>query len=285
MLHRLLITPIFIGLALVVLSGCVSMAAQRMSGGLSQAILNQDDPDTVRHGAPAYLLMIDGLILNNPRDAALLTSGARLYGAYAAVFVDDTERGRRLTEKAREYGRRGMCEEVKDFCDAGMSYEKLEQSLIKVRKSKLPALYAYATAWAAWIRARSSEPMALADLPKVTAMLQRVIALDDAYEHGEPHLYLGILFSQLPPALGGKPEQGKVHFEKAVAYSEGHNLTAKVEYARNYARLVFDRELYDRLLQDVLDADPVAPGYTLGNTLAQQQARPLLDESAAYFEE
>src|SRR3569832_2944314 len=105
--------------------------------------------------------------------------------------------------------------------------------------------------------------MALAELPKVTAMLQRVVALDDAYEHGEAQLYLGILFSQLPPALGGRPEEGKAHFDKAIEYSHGRNLLAKVEYARNYARLVFDRVLHDRLLREVLDVDPVATGQSL----------------------
>lgn len=280
-----LFTPIFIGLLVLALGGCAGMAAHRMADGLSQAILNQDDPDTVRAGAPAYLLLIDGLILDYPRNKNLLADGSRLFSAYAAVFVDDAERGRRLTDKGRVYGRRALCEVKKDFCAENISYEALEHALKKLNEDDLPALYAYATAWAAWIRARSTDPLALADLPKVTAMLQRVVALDDGYQRGEAHLYLGILFSQLPPALGGRPEQGKAHFEKAIAYSQGNNLAAKVEYARNYARLVFDRELYERLLQDVLDANPVAPGYTLSNTLAQQQARPLLNESAAYFEE
>ena len=37
----------------------------------------------------------------------------------------------------------------------------------------------------------------------------------------------------------------------------------KVEFARTYARLVYDRELHDRLLEDVLAADPDVPGLTL----------------------
>ena len=39
----------------------------------------------------------------------------------------------------------------------------------------------------------------------------------------------------------------------------------------------------DRLLQEVLAADPRAPGLTLGNTLAQEQARQLLDGADDYF--
>ena len=58
---------------------------------------------------------------------------------------------------------------------------------------------------------------------------------------------------------------------------------AKVLYARQYARLVFDRELHDRLLDEVVEADPEAPGLTLGNTLAQDEARGLLTDADEYF--
>ena len=56
---------------------------------------------------------------------------------------------------------------------------------------------------------------------------------------------------------------------------------AKVEFARRYSRLVFDQPLHDRLLNDVLSADPEEPGLTLSNTLAQQQAKELLADD--YF--
>jgi hypothetical protein len=58
---------------------------------------------------------------------------------------------------------------------------------------------------------------------------------------------------------------------------------AKVLYARQYARLVFDRPLHDRLLNEVVAADPEAPGLTLGNTLAQEQALLLLASADEYF--
>ena len=59
---------------------------------------------------------------------------------------------------------------------------------------------------------------------------------------------------------------------------------AKVLYAEQYARLMFEQELHDRLLQEVLDTDPTAEGLTLINHLAQRQAAILLAESSDYFE-
>jgi hypothetical protein len=57
----------------------------------------------------------------------------------------------------------------------------------------------------------------------------------------------------------------------------------KTLYARYYARMVFNQELHDRLLREVIDAPAATPGLTLINTLAQEEARSLLAESSEYF--
>ena len=57
----------------------------------------------------------------------------------------------------------------------------------------------------------------------------------------------------------------------------------QVQFARYYARLVFDRPLHDRLLNEVLAAETKRPRLTLTNTLAQEQARKLLASADAYF--
>ncbi|MCW8890200.1 MAG: TRAP transporter TatT component family protein, partial [Sedimenticola sp.] len=118
-------------------------------------------------------------------------------------------------------------------------------------------------------------------LPKVELLLEHIINRTPDYDKGRAQLYLGIMRSQLPPALGGQPEAGRYHFEQAISYSEGRDLMAKVEFARRYARLVFNQTLHDQLLNEVLDAPTEAPDLTLSNTLAKQQAAELLADD--YF--
>ncbi len=268
----------------LMLGGCASMVTGNLAGSLSRAIVNQDDPETVRQGAPAYLLLLDGLIADNPDDTDLLLAGARLYGAYAAVFVDDTARAKHMAVKARDYGRRALCLAYADLCAAEKEpFDRFVPQLAEVQASDVDRLYVYAVSWAGWIQSASSDWAAVADLPKVEAALRRVVALDDRHANGQAHLYLGVMNTLLPPALGGKPEQGKAQFEQAIAISGGKDLMAKVEYARRYARLVFDRELHDRLLKEVLAADPHVPGLTLSNVLAQKEAAALLASSHDYF--
>ncbi len=258
--------------------------AGNLAGSLGHGIVNQDDPQTVQAGAPAYLLLIDGLIQDDPKNGALLHAGADLYGAYASVFVEDAERAKRMADKARNYSRRAFCLEYEEVCtlepgDLAAFRKKLEE----VDDDDVGLLYSYGTNWAGWIKSRSGEWGAVADLPKVEAVMEQVIKLDNTYDHGRAHLYLGVMRSQLPPALGGNPELGRVQFEQAIAISKGRDLMAKVEFARNYARLVFDQELHDRLLNEVLAASPEEPGLTLSNVLAQKQAKSLLESSKDYF--
>jgi len=140
-----------------------------------------------------------------------------------------------------------------------------------------------ATSWAGRIQSHSSDWSAIADIPRVQALLERVVALDPKYRDGEPYMYLGVMLTLRPASLGGKPEEGKADFEKALALSGGKNQMVRVLYAKQYARLVFDRELHDRLLNEAIAADPHAPGLTLINVIAQQQAKQLLESGKDFF--
>lgn len=279
--------PILATLLVVMSTGCSAMLQNTASGfadDLSGAILNQDDPETVRDGAPAYLLLIDTLVEGNPDSVDMLRAAANLYAAYGSVFVEDEERAKRLTARAYRYGQRALCIQYDASCGWGeLDFDGYRAALEELGDNDVPALYAYTVSWLAYTRAHSDDWVVLAELPKVEWTLERLYALDEAYEDGSIHVYLGVLNTLRPPALGGQPDVAREHFERAIELSEGKDLNAKVEYARGYARLVYDRELHDQLLNEVVEADPVAPGLTLFNTLAQREAVGLLDSADEYF--
>jgi TRAP transporter T-component len=274
-------------LLMPVLSGCAGMvtsATGRLADNLSNAILNQDDPETVKSGAPAYLLLIDSLIDGDPQNENLLLSGSKLYGAYASAFVQDPERTKRLARKARDYSDRALCVRGAALCNLmDRPFDEFTAAIGKLTTDDVPLLYASGAAWAGWIQANSGDWNAIANLAKVKALMMRVVQLDETYDHGRAHLYLGVFDTLLPPAMGGKPEEGRAQFERAIELSGGRDLMDKVEFARRYARVTYNRELHDRLLNEVIDAKAAEPGLTLSNVLAQQQARELLKSADSYF--
>lgn len=251
---------------------------------LSTAVLDQDDPEVVESGLPAYLLLVDGLIGRNPQQADMLAAGAELYALYGLRFVDDAERSGAIAAKARDYGGRAICLSYRRACDwEGMPYDEFLAELEDVGARQVRYLYAYAVSWLSHLDATSSDWNSVGEVPWAQAVLERVVALDETYDNGGIHAYLGMLYSLRPPALGGQLDLAREHFERSIEISGGRDLSAKVEYARRYARMAFDRELHDRLLTEVLEAPVEEPGRTLFNVLAQQDAVELLASSGDYF--
>lgn len=275
-------TVIFFMTSLLI--GCQSLITGPLSDSISSAIINQDDPQLVREGAPAYMLLVEGMINENPNDIGLLIAGAKLFGAYSTVFADDQTRARTMANKALNFSERAICLREKSFCNASsLSYKGLKPLIDKLNKGDIDALYTFATSWAGVIQLNTDSWKYIGQLAQVQLLLEKVVALDDSYERGQPHIYLGVLMSQIPPAQGGNPEEGRQHFERAIELSNGRDLMAKVMYAANYARLMYDQELHDRLINEVLQADPHEPGLTLTNVIAQQQARELKASAKEYF--
>ena len=67
-----------------------------MADNLSVAVLNQNDPETVRDGAPAYLLLLDSFLEGSPDDPDLI------------FFTDDIEEAKAHLKRhaVRQFGLR-----------------------------------------------------------------------------------------------------------------------------------------------------------------------------------
>ena len=267
-------------------STVIAPVTSRVTEGLTSAVLDHNDPETVREGAPAYLLMVDAMIAGDPDNTGLLIAGAQLYSSYTSGFVSDQERASRLAERGRSYGWRGLCEVEPATCDSWqLPFADFQHIIDGVQARHVPALFAAGASWATWVQVNRADWLAVADKARVEAIMLRVTDLDEDYRDGAAFTYLGVLNSIIPAALGGKPEQGREDFERSIELAQGRDLMTKVLLAKEYARMVFDRELHDRLLHEVIEADPNVPGLVLLNSMAQAQARVLLAESDAYFEE
>ena len=269
------------------LSGCntlVRSATSDLADNLALAIQNQNDPDTVRQGAPAYLIMIDSFIQGSPDDINLLVAGSSLYGSYAGAFAAEPARSQRLTDKSKQYAQHAFCVKLPKHCKmAEYRFPEFEKTLQKINQQDLAVLNAWGVAWAGWIQSRTDDWSAIADIPKVKAIMLRVVELDPGWDKGNAQLYLGVLNSFLPEAMGGNPKLAKSYFDSAISYSEGKNLMVKTLYARYYARMVFNQEFHDKLLREVLESPATEPGLTLIITLATELARKRLDESSDFF--
>lgn len=285
-LRKLIKTPLIV-LMLLSITACgqlVTNAKKEFAEDLSATILEFDDPETIKKAVPAYLILISTMIKGDPDNPDLLESGAQLYAAYASSFTDSPESKKALANRAYRYASHAICIRNDKFCNVkDISYFEFEKRLATVEKVQAKHLFIFVSSWAGAIEANSSDWNAIAELPKVKAGISCVLDIDETVSNGNAHLYMAVLESLLPPTLGGKPALAKRHFDRALEISNNKNLMAKVLYAEKYARMIFDRELHDKLLQQVLDAEIGNSDQTLVNVLAQQRAAELLLDGDEYF--
>lgn len=267
-------------------SGCGQMLVNSLMKPTIDNLQRQSDPELVCEGAPAFLLMLDSLIVSRPDDSSLLLSATQAYTAYSLALEEcgRPERAVRLAVKAKEYGL-ALLAGLPTLTTAGNnSPTEYKQALAGVKKNDVEALFWGGYGWAVWVRSQHGSPASLISLPKIEQIMLRTLELDERIYHGAAHLFLATYYGSRPLLLGGEPEKSRYHFDRALSISNRQFLPIQVAYAESYARLALDRDLYENLLREVIDFPLESrPELTLSNQIAKQRAERLLSEADLYF--
>jgi hypothetical protein len=163
-------------------------------------------------------------------------------------------------------------------------FNEFEAELSNLGKDDVPYMFWTGTCWGSWIRLNLGSMAALAELPRVAALMKRVLLLDEQFYYGGPHLFMGIWFASRPKIAGGDLAKAELHFKKALEFSQNKFLMTHIYYADQYARKAFDKDLFVATLEKVLDtpADDM-PELTLLNTVAHKRAKEMLEQLDDYF--
>jgi hypothetical protein len=253
---------------------------------VAKSSYRQSDLKLVREGMPAYLMLMDGMVAAWPGNDRLLLAAAQSYASYASGFVEgqDENYARALYARARDYAlkslaQRGLQEPV------ATPFESFQEQVHKMGQDDVPYLFWSAACWGNWIRLNLESMEAMAQLPRVETMMKRVLALDEGYYYGGPHVFMGIWYASRPKMAGGDLAKAHDHFLKAIELGQGKFLMTYVYYADQYARRVFDKQLFVSTLQKVIDTPAdILPELTLLNTIAHDRAQTLLQQVNEYFD-
>lgn len=272
--------------ALLLTAGCTRIITRAAGNALAAdgaLFAAEDDPELVRQALPFGLKTLEGLLAKAPQDDRLLLAAASGFTQYAYAFVQqDAEflaekdppaaraglaRARRLYQRARDYGLRGLESRHRGFA-AALAADPRATAAGAIRED-VPLLYWTAAAWGAWVAQSKDDMRAVGQLAQVEALLERALALDEAWEGGALHELAVSYF-----AARGDAPRAKAHFGRALALGGGKKLGPMVAYAEGACVSAQDRRTFEQLLEQVLgfDADS-APAHRLANLLAQSRAR------------
>lgn len=278
---KIIITFIFI-----FISGCsIQQIAIRSMGGLMEngfIVLNEEsDLDIAEKSAASNLKLIEAMIKSDPENEKLLQLANMGYSSYALGFVEDDypERARNLYLRSKNFGMQ-LLKKNKHFATAiSGDLEIFHKALQTFSKDDIPALFWTGIGWGSYISLSLTEPEALADLPKVEAIMKYVAQKDSSYFYGGAHFFLGALYGSRPKVLGGNPNESKKHFEKCLQINGGKFLMSYVYYARTYAVQIQDQQLFEDLITKVDETSiDVLPEARLSNAIAKKKAGRLRNQ-------
>ena len=228
------------------------------------------DKDQLDEAARAYA----AVLRYNPSDAGVLVRLGRVAMRRAAT----TDRGAGAAERLNEataYAERALAVRNPALLAAARTKGAVPGDVFShAEPADAPALALYAEALLGWSVAHGTGTV-LKQRDWIAAAATRALGFDPAVGWAAPNRVLGTLDCELPSARENLRD-ALVRFEAAVAAAPAY-LPTRVAYATEYATRMRDDELYRRLLQEVIGADPKAfPDAAPENVEAQKAARKLL---------
>jgi tetratricopeptide (TPR) repeat protein len=252
---------VLISLSVLLLSGCMSLAL-KMSPSLFPnfvaSVFEECDPELAKVSIPANLKLMEGLLKTAPKNRDALTTLSMGYSGYSLLFVerDDPVRASALYLRARDYGIRALGDKGAVLKNPRLKGKMLQTALQNMSKQDLKPLFWTTMSWYNWINLNLDKPAAIAQLTLSQACLERVLEIDANYLYGSPYIFMGISLAAKPPMLGGNIQEAKDYFEKALKLSNRKFFLTQYYYARFYAVRVQDKELFLKLIQEIIDGDP-----------------------------
>jgi tetratricopeptide (TPR) repeat protein len=295
-------------------TGCnaTKFMADSMVGSLESsktAFNREESPEQARAAAPASLGMIDGFIVSSPKNKKLLLAAAEMNANAAFALIEPrdelgwvwpgydpeelTDWARALYSKAQGYAMRAL--ELQDPELAGALRGDGEKggklalaarlATFKERDKRIPALFWSAFAWGGAINLSLDDPDAIAALPRIVDVMERLAEVAPDYNFAGAHTFLAVFYSSRGRAAGGDLEKANAHYKEVFERVEGRFLVPYVLYARFYCvalgaeQPARAREQFEQTCHLVLDAArDVHPDQILANTIAKRWAGWLIED-------
>jgi predicted anti-sigma-YlaC factor YlaD len=291
---------------LTALPGCLKkLALGSVADGLSSTgaggLSREDDPELVRDSLPVIIELMQQIHDSLPEHHALAVALARAITSYGVAFVEEDadrleekdveaakpirQRAKKLFLRGRGYGLFALEQAVPGLKVAlldGTNRALIADLLARVKKEDVPALYWTAAAWGSAIASAKDDMALVGQLPMVVLLMQRALALDEAWEEGAIHEF----FITYDAAQGAGRAKAKEHFERAVQLSHGKTLAPLVTYVEAVDVAAQDKKDFTLKLGKVIAFEVESdPDHRLVNVLAQRRAKWLLSRQADLFVE
>lgn len=252
------------------------------------------DYELAHSAAQAGLAQFEGMHVLSPKNPDALFLLAKNWAGYAFAFIDDEreraaddgedalqeyhqQRALRAYNRSILHGNELLAQRVGGFDAASKTPTKLATWLRRF-DDRADAAALLWTGYAYLLRAdlmkSSGTPVAIGATSQLyigVQMIERSTQLDPGHANASGLIALATYHAR-PMVDPRELEHSRELFEEALARTQRKNLLAQVNYARSYACSTGNKQLYERLLGEVLGATDPDPHQGLTNAIAKRRA-------------
>ncbi len=264
------------------LSGCslnriaAKTTASVIDTGLP-AIYRGNDPQFAKEALPANLQLMEVLLESDPGNQKLLLNAAMGFCGYGFMFIEDENEAR-----ASEFYKKGAAYALRALKFKGVVKDGSADPAA-LDKNTAAAAFWNSFCRAAYVNLNRDDPDAVAELPKIMPVVERVAELTPDYYYNGSYAMLGTYYALRPKILGGDPEKAKLNFDKAIQGAGAGFLLNSYMAAKMYAVAAQDEDYFVKTLNAILDAELKDDETRLPNEVAKLKAKKLLEKKDELF--
>ena len=264
------------------------------------------DYDIFGKAIPNAILQTEALIRISPDNEKLLLGLARTYVVYAYGWLsaewevaderadferaDDLElRIMHVYKRASQLGlrvvhrhdKKGRLAEVLKTSKPELLTAYLKENYTD--QDDVAGLYWAGLAWGSMMANSGGDLNVLADAPMARTLMERSVALDPSFADAGGLGVLGTVEASFPELFGGNLEKAKAYYERSLQVCQRKNHLIILSYAKIYAVAKQDRELFLRLLHEIIEAPDQGDDIRMNNKVARFRAKRYLRRVDDWF--
>lgn len=254
--------------------GDYEMARAALSAGIVQFEgLHGMRPDN----EDGYMLLMKGWtgyaygFAQDDYEEALLTGNEEL-------IEYQKKRAKMAFDRGVFYGQEVIGKRAEGFTEAKKSAPALKAWLADNFKEKEDAslLFWAAYPWVARVNLLKEESQFVGELYIGIALVEQSIKLDPDVENYSATTVMAAYHAR---NVSAEPADSKKLFDMVLQKTARKQLLVQINYARSYACTTANKDLYEQLLNEVLNADDPDPKFRLQNVMAKRRAKRSLTKT------
>jgi hypothetical protein len=209
--------------------------------------------------------------------AAKLARGHYLLGDGFHALENAAEARDAEYQQGLDWATKALKLSAPEFAKAMAEGKKHSESISLAGKDSVPAMYWFATNLGKWAASKGFATR-LRYKDDIKATMDHVKSLDEGFFYAAPWRYFGSFEAVTAGLAGGSLEKSEQNYKKAVELAPNY-LGTKVLWAEYLCTKKNDRATYEKLLKEVLAADPtVDAAIEPENRIEQKKATKMLAE-------